>query len=157
MSLTTLIIIAVICFVITIIFYANDVELFARIMLIPTAIAVVMILAILFAGKTTVNDSETKEFNIEDMYYDDSGYLTKLIDDKGNEHLIREFKGCDTIRTVSITEDNKISYTEKTENITIKFLFVYANMERVICETKLPKDTYYDYVYGKDSNIVPAK
>lgn len=157
MSLTTLIIIAVICFVITIIFYANDVELFARIMLIPTAIAVVMILAILLAGKTTVNDSKTKEFNIENMYYDNNGYLTKLIDDKGNEHPIRKFNGCDTIRTVSIAEDDKISYTERTENITIKFLFVYANIERVICETKLSKDAYYDYEYGKDSNIVPVK
>ena len=43
MSLTTLIIIAIISFIVSILFYVNDFNLLARIMLFPPAIAVVIL------------------------------------------------------------------------------------------------------------------
>ena len=154
MSLTTLIIIAIISFIVSILFYVNDFNLLARIMLFPPAIAVVILLIIPDVGKITVLDSKTKEFNIEAMYYNKEGYLRKLIDDEGNAHPINEFYRYETI---SIAYNDKVSYTERTENIIADLLFVHTHMERVICEVKLPKAAYYDYMYGRDSNSVPVE
>ncbi len=154
MSLTTLIIIAIISFIVSIIFYVNDFNLLARILLLPTALAIEIMLVMPYVGQVTVLDSKTKVFNIETMCYNNEGYLRTLIDDEGNAHPINKFY---RYKTISIAENDKVSYTERTENIIADFLFVHTYMERVICEVKLPKAAYYDYMYGRDSNSVPVE
>ena len=154
MSLTTLIILAITYFIVSIILYLNDFNLLARIMLIPPALAVVIMLLIPYEGKITVLDSKTKEFNIETLGYNNEGYLRTLIDDEGNAHPINKFYRYETI---SIADNDKVSYTERTENVIADFLFVHTQMERVMCEVKLSKAAYSDYMYGRDSKSVPVK
>ena len=106
-----------------------------------------------------VVNSETKEFKIESLYYNNDGYLTRLIDDNGTAYTISEAAGGDLREAdiVSISKDDKISYIEKTQEFEIKFLFIHDYMKVTNSVTELPKNLYYDYKYGKHSKVVSAK
>lgn len=157
MNLTIVIILAVVFLLASIVCFNFHLELLGSAAGLLFILSLLTIFIAPYAGKETVCSSETKEFVIENMRYDDDGYLTYLIDDKGEAHKLYEFDGFDTIRTVSIAENDEISYIETTEKIVIKFLFVRTHIERITYEAKLSKDAYYDYKYGKNSNIVPIE
>jgi hypothetical protein len=154
MSLTTLIIIAVIFLIVSLVCFGNRLELIGGITGMLFSVSLLIILLTLLVGTVTTYDPKTEEFVIENMYYNKDGYLTHLIDDKGNAHGVYDFK---RYRTVSIAEDDKISYIETTEKGVGKFLFVYYEVEKKACKIKLPKDAYYAYKYGKKADIVSAE
>lgn len=151
MSIMVALILVVILLIVTIICFDNCHELLGSIIGLLTVLLFITACLTVAVGKETIYDPKTKEFVIENLYYNEDGYLTQLIDDKGNAHRIHAYD------VVSMAENDKVSYVETTEKVVAKFLFIYYNTDRVVREAKLPKDAYYAYKYGKNANIISVE
>jgi hypothetical protein len=91
MNIIVVVFLVVILAIVTLVCFDNCHELLGCI--IGLLAVVLFIIAVLTAieGKETISDPKTKEFVIENFYYNEDGYLTQLIDDKGNAHIIHAY------------------------------------------------------------------